>query len=71
VKLSDFAVNKQGVILEIMDSPVATKLMEYGILPGATFFVLNKAAFRGPVFIQVGSNRIVLRRSEASAILVE
>jgi Fe2+ transport system protein FeoA len=71
VKLSDFAVNKNGVILEIIDNPVAAKLMEYGILPGTVFLVVNKAAFNGPLFILVGSNRIVLRRSEAATIIVQ
>lgn len=71
MKLTEFEINKKGVITEILDNPVASKLMEYGILPGATFFVLNKASFNGPIFIQVGSNRIVLRRTEAASILVE
>jgi Fe2+ transport system protein FeoA len=71
VKLTDFDVKKKGVITEIVDSPVAGKLMEFGILPGASFIVLNKASFNGPIFIQVGANRVVLRRDEASAIIVE
>lgn len=71
MRLTDFDVKKKGVITEIIDSPVAGKLMEFGILPGVTFIVLNKASFNGPIFIQVGANRVVLRREEASAILVE
>jgi Fe2+ transport system protein FeoA len=71
VKLSEFAINKQGVIVEIMDNPVAAKLVEFGIMPGAHFYIVNKASFDGPIFIQVGSNRLALRQSEASAILVE
>jgi Fe2+ transport system protein FeoA len=57
--------------VEIMDNPVAVKLVEFGIMPGAHFFIVNKASFDGPIFIQVGSNRLALRQSEASAILVE
>ncbi|MBI3133594.1 MAG: ferrous iron transport protein A [Bacteroidetes bacterium] len=71
MKLTDFEVNKKGIITEILDNPVASKLMEYGILPGASFYVLNKASFNGPIFIRVGSNRIVLRRTEAAAVIVE
>lgn len=71
MKLSDFAVNKKGVIVEILDNPVAAKLVEFGIMPGAIFFIVNKASFNGPIFIQVGSNRLALRRTEAASILVE
>lgn len=70
MKLSEFAMNKQGVIVEILDNPVAAKLVEFGIMPGAIFFIVNKASFKGPIFIQVGTNRLALRWHEASSILV-
>lgn len=71
MNLTEFELNKKGIITEILDNPAASKLMEFGLLPGASFFVRNKAAFNGPIFIQVGSNRIVVRHSEAASILVE
>lgn len=71
MRLTDFDINKKGRITGISENPVAAKLMEYGILPGASFFIVNKASFNGPIFIQVGENRIALRRSEAVAISVE
>ena len=71
MKLTDFAINKPGTIVEITDNPVASKLMEFGILPGVHFLIINKASFNGPIFIQVGSNRIALRRAEAAAIIVD
>ena len=71
MKLTDFEINQKGKITGIEDNPVAAKLMEYGILPGAHFSILNKASFNGPIFIRIGKNRIALRRAEASAIFAE
>ena len=71
MNLAEFEIDKQGEITEILDNPAASRLMEFGILPGATFKVLNKASFNGPVFVLVGSNRVVLRRTEAAAVLVK
>lgn len=70
MKLSDFAIAKPGVIVEVQDTPIAAKLMEYGILPGADFIIINRAAFNGPLMLRVGSLRVVLRASEADAIVV-
>jgi len=71
VKLTEFELNKEGVIKEILESSASTKLVEFGIFPGVSFLILNKASFNGPLFIQIGSNRIALRRAEAAAIIVE
>ena len=71
MNLTEFELNKTGVIKEILESAESTKLIEYGILPGVSFSILNKASFNGPIFILIGSNRIALRRAEAAAIIVE
>lgn len=71
MNLTEFELNKKGVIKEILESASSTKLIEYGILPGTSFSILNKASFNGPIFILVGANRIALRRAEAAAIIVE
>ncbi len=71
IRLSDFKIKQMGVIKRILDNPIAAKLLEYGILPGAQFCILNKAPFNGPIFIQIDTNRIALRRNEAEFIIVE
>lgn len=71
MKLFDFKVNQKGRVIRIEDNPVAAKLMEFGILPGANFHVLSKASFQGPIFIRIGNNRIALRKEEASVIFAE
>ena len=71
MNLTEYTLNKPGVIKEILENAVSIKLFEFGILPGASFFIVNKASFNGPIFIQVGASQIALRKEEALAILVE
>ena len=71
IRLSDFKIKQIGVIKQVLDNHIAAKLFEYGIVPGVQFSILNKAPFKGPIFIQIDNNRIALRRSEAAFIMVE
>lgn len=70
MKLTDFAIGKSGVVIEVLDNPVAHKLAEFGIIPGAQIKLLNKASFNGPLFIQIGMIKLALRASEATSIIV-
>jgi ferrous iron transport protein A len=71
LKLSEYALGKIGIIKGVLENPVSTKLAEFGILPGVAFSILNKAPFKGPIFIQIDNNRIALRLKEAAFIIVE
>lgn len=71
IRLSDLKIKQIGVIKHIVDNHISSKLFEYGILPGVQFSILNKAPFKGPIFIQIDNNRIALRRTEAAFIIVE
>ncbi len=71
LKLSEYKINKVGTIIEVLESKISSKLVEFGILPGAHFKILSKAPFKGPIFIQVDNNRIAIRRKEAAFIIVE
>lgn len=71
MNLTEYTLNKPGVIKEILENAVSAKLFEFGILPGTSFSIVTKASFNGPIFIQVGTSRIALRKEEALAILVE
>ncbi len=71
IRLSDFKIKQAGVVKHILDNHLSPKLVEFGILPGAQFLVLNKAPFNGPIFIQIDNNRIALRKREAAFIIVE
>ncbi|UKN03139.1 ferrous iron transport protein A [Paracrocinitomix mangrovi] len=71
MKLSDLKKESAGIIKKVEDSEIAVKLLEFGIIPGATITVISKAPFNGPIYVQVDDNLIALRRTEADFILLE
>ncbi len=56
---------------EIIDYQNSDKLLEFGILPGVSFHVLQKAPFGGPIFIEIEGYKIAVRKEEAAYIIVE
>ncbi len=50
-----------------------TKILEMGLLPETSFKILYQAPFRGPLYIEYGSEktRVALREQEAKFIKVE
>ena len=50
--------------------PVARRLMEMGIVPGARIQLVREAPFGDPVEVRVMSYHLALRRSEARTITV-
>lgn len=71
MKLSQLDKNSTGTIKEVLESNVLHKLLEFGILPGASFVLVEKAPFSGPIYIQVDTTLLALRISEAENVLVE
>jgi Fe2+ transport system protein FeoA len=71
LKLTEFALNKEGIIIAIIEGPVTARLVEFGIYPGASVRIVTRSSFNGPLFLAVGESRIALRKTEAEAILVE
>jgi len=51
--------------------PVAMRLMEMGLTPGATVQVIGTAPLGDPIEITVRGYRLSLRRSEAQRVEVE
>lgn len=70
-RLSEFQIRKTGIVKEVLDNHISTKLAEFGIIPGVEFSIVNRAPFKGPIFILIDHNRIALRRREAAFIIVE
>jgi Fe2+ transport system protein FeoA len=71
MKLSDLDILYKGTITDIVEGSFASKLFEMGIFPGAKFTIIRKAPLRGPIYLQVETSLIALRRFEADNILVE
>ena len=71
MKLSDCKTKTEGIIKEILESEFDNKMLEYGIVPGVKLVVVSKAAFGGPIYIAIGSQRIAIRKKEATHIILE
>ena len=52
------------------EGPVARRLMEMGIVPGAPVSVVRAAPFGDPIEVRIRGYHLALRRSEASTIQV-
>jgi len=71
-RLSDVAIGSSATVVEVegMDE-VAIRLMEMGIVPGASISTLGAAPLGDPLEYALRGYRLSLRRSEAQRILVK
>ncbi|MGV8847635.1 FeoA family protein [Tessaracoccus sp.] len=53
------------------DDQIARRLFDLGFAPGELAALVRKAPMRDPLVFNVGGSQIVLRKREASRILVE
>ena len=53
------------------DDVVARRLFDLGFAPGETAELVRRAPMQDPLMFSIGGTEIVLRRAEASRILVE
>ncbi len=73
-QLSAFPKNKLGKICGYdNETEMPAKIIEMGLLPDTHFVVLYQAPFRGPIYIEFGTekSRVALREEEARFIRVE
>ena len=70
MKLSEAKVDFSGIVKEVLDCEFEQKLYEFGIVPGATVYVIKAAPFKGPLYVKVEDSLLAIRRSEAAFILV-
>jgi ferrous iron transport protein A len=71
IKLTDIKQNQEGVINDVLDNPLISKMLEFGLLPGAAVKVVNIAPFKGPISILIGNSRIAIRQREAEFVLID
>jgi ferrous iron transport protein A len=69
--LAEVDKNQTAEIIEILESEVMSKLYEFGILPGQIVQVVERAPFRGPIYLKVEENLIAIRLAEAKSIIVK
>jgi ferrous iron transport protein A len=75
ITLDRLAINQSAVIIEIdSHAPIAdatSRLMEMGLIPGATVKVVRRAPLGDPISIWVHGYHLSLRKSEARSVLIE
>jgi len=71
IPLSQLELQKQVKISQIDNEDLLIKLVELGVMPGIELSIQNKAPFNGPLSLLVNGTRIIIRKKEAKAILVE
>lgn len=70
--LAQLAVGSTAKIIGITgESAISRRLLEMGVVPGATVRVVKTAPFGCPLEIRVQNSHLAVRRSEANSILVE
>ena len=71
VTLADLTIGDYAVIKGFEDSDLSLKLMEMGVLPGERFCLEQIAPLGDPFIISLSDYRLILRKNEASIIVVE
>ena len=70
--LAHLAIGTKAKIVSIDESgAISRRLLEMGVVPGATVRVVKTAPFGCPMEIRVRNSHLALRRIEASSIVVE
>ncbi len=70
-RLSELETGEECVVVEIRGKgPVARRIADMGIIPGARLKVLRRAPLGDPIELEVRGYNLSLRRSEADLIIV-
>ncbi|MEP6925296.1 MAG: FeoA family protein [Pyrinomonadaceae bacterium] len=70
--LGQLAIGTTAKIISVGESgAVSRRLLEMGVVPGATVRVVKAALFGCPLEIRVRNSHLALRRVEANSIVVE
>lgn len=70
MKLTELTPGQAAVIEDFTNPLLALKFMEMGIVQGAQVSLYARAAFRGPLAIEVSGSRISMRKTEAETISI-
>lgn len=70
--LAKLAVGATAKIIGVEgETAVSRRLLEMGVVPGATVRVVKSALFGCPLEIRVQNSHLAVRRNEADLILIE
>lgn len=72
MKLSELKKNECGKIIKVeTDSVLKNRFNSFGIIKGATIYVIEQTLSKNTIEIKVNNTKIALRISEADTIEVE
>jgi len=71
MKLSELSKGSRAMIVSVNSSPLEVTLMQLGVVTGDIITLSDFAPFGGPLAMQVGGNKVALRRSDAARIEVK
>ena len=70
--MADLQKGEQGCVCRVVgDDPISLRLMEMGVVPGATVQLIGFAPLGDPIEYQVQGYRLSLRRDEAKRVEIE
>lgn len=70
MKLSELSKGSQAMIVSVQSSSLEVTLMKLGVVSGDIITLTDQAPFGGPLAMQIGGNKVALRRSDAKQIEV-
>jgi ferrous iron transport protein A len=69
--LTSASIGHKVVVRDLAkDSTFRKRLLDMGITPGVTMQIIGKAPFGDPIEVAVRGYRLVLRKNEATAVLL-
>ena len=70
--LASLKIGAQARVVEIAgETAISRRLLEMGVVPGATIRVVKTAPLGCPLEIRVRNSHLAVRRAEAVSILIE
>jgi ferrous iron transport protein A len=70
--LTNLKIGETAQIVSIEgEATISRRLLEMGVVPGASVRVIKNAPFGCPIEIRVRNSHLALRKSEADSIFVE
>jgi len=72
VNLTDLPIGEKAVVTAVHgDNQITKRLMEMGVVPGASIRMIKSAPFGDPLEVRVRGYHLAMRRSEADRIEVQ
>ena len=69
--VADLKIGQKGIVEGFSNSDIQVVLLELGFAIGQSLEITNKAPFKGPIAVNLGSFVLSLRQEEAKEVLIK